>query len=369
MLTVFIIAPIPLSGCYSTNVAKDTVISKSYTLCTIRNSDAISTTPQFLIGTDSGTVTVVSSVSIPINQWHLYIGTYDGIDAKLYVDGVLVGTTNDPGNIQLDASDILIAKNSFGGYGQGLIGDTVLYSNTISVISLYESTKWKYQDTVTENFHYQYLDGASVPDNANDYYLFENNSMSYCDNMTISVNGVQRLYYNPNDIIVSTGTTGTLPDRVGANDGTIYWGENPAGIAVTLGSMSASTQPTISDFEEETPRDVLPIAPVSDWYGDGTISKASTLASPFRTAVTVVSDNTTLSEIQVWRFYGLVIWLFVTVAAGFSLRGHLGITMMVSGATLGGLVAFDYNIFPLWLLVITIGCFIGGFIAERSPSL
>jgi hypothetical protein len=187
--------------------------------------------------------------------------------------------------------------------------------------------------------------------------------------MTVEIGGVPQLYYNPNDIIASTGLTGTLPDRTGTNHGTIYWGGNPSGIAVTLGSMAASTQPTISDFEEETPRDVLPIAPVSDWYGDGTISKASTLASPFRTAVTVVSDNTTLSEIQVWRFYGLVIWLFVTVAAGFSLRGHLGITMMVSGATLGGLVAFDYNIFPLWLLIITVGCFIGGFIAERSPSL
>jgi hypothetical protein len=186
--------------------------------------------------------------------------------------------------------------------------------------------------------------------------------------MELEIDGVQQLYYNPNDIIVSTGDTGTLPDRSGANDGTIYFGGIPSGVTTVLGSLATVT--VASDaVVEDTPRDILAPVEVSDWYGDGTVSKAATLANPVRVAVTVVSDNTTLSEIQVWRFYGLVIWLFATVAAAFALRGHQGITMMLSGAILGGLVAFDFNIFPMWLLVVTIGCFIGGIVAERSPSV
>ena len=212
------------------------------------------------------------------------------------------------------------------------------------------------------------LSGASVPDNANDIYLFENNSVAYCGDIELEIDGVQQLYYNPNDIIVSVGDTGTLPDRSGTNDGTIYFGGIPSGVTTVLGSLSSVT--VASDVViVDTPRDILAPVEVSDWYGDGTVSKAETLVNPVRVAVTVVSDNTTLSEIQVWRFYGLVIWLFCTVAAAFSLRGHQGITMMLSGAILGGLVAFDYNIFPMWLLVVTIGCFIGGIVAERSPSV
>jgi hypothetical protein len=161
-----------------------------------------------------------------------------------------------------------------------------------------------------------------------------------------------------------------LPDREGTlQDGRITWGSNPAGVGVALGSMESSGQAGAGSSTTEPPSDVLPEVNVSDWYGDGTVSKASTLANPIRPFITMVSDNTTLDEIQVWRWMGIALLLFITVGVGVMLRGHQGITGMVVGAFLGGLVAFDNNIFPMWLLVLTVGCFIGGIIAERSPSL
>ena len=62
--------------------------------------------------------------------------------------------------------------------------------------------------------------------------------------------------------------------------------------------------------------------------------------------------------------------LFLSVAITTSkLRGHVGITAIIAGGILVGLVAFDNNIFPMWIVVISAGCFIAGIISERSPSL
>ena len=162
---------------------------------------------------------------------------------------------------------------------------------------------------------------------------------------------------------------GTLADRAAtAQDGRITWGVNPTGVSVTLGSMVASSQPVIGDPDDEPTRDILPPIGVSDWFGDGTVSGA-TLTNPIRPLITAMSDNTTLTEIQVWRLMGIIAILFFTVATAFSVRQHQGITAIAAGVALGSLVAFDHNIFPLWTLTIAIGLFIGGLVAERSPSL
>ncbi|KKN30088.1 hypothetical protein LCGC14_0837650 [marine sediment metagenome] len=154
----------------------------------------------------------------------------------------------------------------------------------------------------------------------------------------------------------------------GTNDSRITWGVNPTGISVTLGSMVAASQPVIGAAEDVPARDILPPITVSDWFGDGTVS-GSTLTNPIRPLITAMSDNTTLTEIQVWRLMGIIAVLFATVATAFTVRGHQGITAIVAGVMLGGLVAFDSNIFPMWTLVIAAGLFIAGIVAERSPSL
>lgn len=208
--------------------------------------------------------------------------------------------------------------------------------------------------------------GGAVTGTANDWYLMMGNSLIYTDFYKHTVGGTLIAHYQPIAIIVGT----TLPDREGAaENGAFTWGSNPAGITVTLGGLVSSGQPSIGVTEEDDePNDIIPTGETSDWFGDGTVSGA-TLTNPLRPFITMISDNTTLDEIQVWRWMGVALLLFVTVGAAVLLRGHQGITAIIASVALGGLVAFDHNIFPFWLLVIAIGCFIGGLVAERSPSL
>jgi hypothetical protein len=160
-----------------------------------------------------------------------------------------------------------------------------------------------------------------------------------------------------------------LPDRQGAEqNGAIVWGANPAGIAMVISSLS-SYGGAFTDTSDTTPPDRLTEVTVSDWYGDGTITKAATLTNPFRGLVTMVSDNTTLTEIQTWRWYGMGI-LVVAVAIFSKLaRGHQGITAIATGAIIGLLIAFDASIFPIYLAVLSAGLIIGGVVSERSHQL
>jgi len=79
-------------------------------------------------------------------------------------------------------------------------------------------------------------------DNGNEWAFMAGNSMSYSDNITISVSGVERLLYRPDSIISGT----TLPDESGnGNDGTFNWGTNPASVTVVVGPVvSAAPNPT-----------------------------------------------------------------------------------------------------------------------------
>ena len=162
---------------------------------------------------------------------------------------------------------------------------------------------------------------------------------------------------------------GTVVDETGANDGRITWGVNPTGVAVALGSFTAEDQPAPGTAEDRETRDILVTPAGGDIHGDGTVTKAATLANPVRPFITMVSDNTTLTEIWVWRWLGLAFLLFVTVGAARWLRGHRGIVVIIAGVALGGLVAFDHNIFPLYLVVLSIILFAAGVVSERSPTL
>ena len=288
------------------------------------------------------------------------------------------------------------------------------------------------------------LGGASVPDNANDYLVGENNCIPYMETMTIDVASVEKLEYLPADMVTDTqfegtadagGSTvkiidaaldqandywngarliiiettdhnapedeiaiitdflaatdelqfvaltagvdagdtydvsfGTLEDETGSNDGRITWGHNPTGVAVSIGGMVSSGQPGIGVTIEDIPSSVLPEATVSDWFGDGTVG-GDILTNPFRPFITMVSDNTDLTEILVWRLLGGAVLLFVVVAVAKELRGHLGITAIVTAAVMGGMVALDHNIFPLWLLVVAVMMLIAGLVSERTPSV
>lgn len=160
---------------------------------------------------------------------------------------------------------------------------------------------------------------------------------------------------------------GTLPDREGvAQNARIGWGVNPTDVSVTLGIMVSQDQ-SASVITTETPStEILPEISVNNWYEEPDVT-GTLLTNPLRPFVTILSDTTSLSEMQSWRLLGIAFVLFVTVASIMALRGHLIVAGVSCGVSTGAMVAL--TIFPLWALIFAIGAIVAGVIAERSPSI
>ena len=193
--------------------------------------------------------------------------------------------------------------------------------------------------------------------------VFMSNSMPYASYLKVGDAPMTTLtvWYQPATIVSGI----VMPDRsAGAHNGSITFGANPAGIAVSLGELTGSAQsPTTTT---STIPDTLPDVEVSDWFGEPDLP-TKLLTNPLRGLVTLVSDNTTLTELQVWRLYGVIFVLIILVLTAVNVHGHYLITGIAAGVAIGVCVAA--TVFPLWALVFMVGAVLGGIIAERSPSL
>jgi uncharacterized membrane-anchored protein YitT (DUF2179 family) len=81
----------------------------------------------------------------------------------------------------------------------------------------------------------------------------------------------------------------------------------------------------------------------------------------------MVSDNTTLSELQTWRWFGILV---VVMLIGIAIRlvpKHLVIACVAGGVATVALVVM--TIWPLWTLTFLALFALGGWISERSPSV
>tara|TARA_Y100000310_G_scaffold166912_2_gene166622 strand:+ start:318 stop:4001 length:3684 start_codon:yes stop_codon:yes gene_type:complete len=202
----------------------------------------------------------------------------------------------------------------------------------------------------------------SVPDNSNNW-VFMSDATPYLNAYDHTVGGSLITRYEPSTMIIGT----TLPDReVAGNDATITFGNNPAGVTVALGSMVSASQPVPGGTIADDTLDILPDVEASDWFLEPDVS-GTLLTNPVRPFVTMLSDNTTLTEIQSWRLYALAIILLVTVGTARAVRSHLLLSGIAAGVSIGAAVAL--TIFPMWALVFAIGGILGGVVAERSPSL
>lgn len=208
--------------------------------------------------------------------------------------------------------------------------------------------------------------GAAAPPNAFDWAFMRNNSMPYSDNTSIEVDGVLELWFRPNDIISGT----TLPDRATpvANDGTFTFGSNPDDVTVIIGGLVSSSQPSPGVTIEDPAPDIMPGVEVTDWYIEPDVGVGGALlTNPMRPFVTMMSDTTTLTELQAWRILGTALVLFVLVATAKAVRGHHLITGIATGACILGLVV--WTIYPMWALVFMAFAVISGLISERTPSV
>jgi hypothetical protein len=190
--------------------------------------------------------------------------------------------------------------------------------------------------------------------------MINNNVMPYASNITISVNSSQQLWFAPNTIIIGTA----LPDRSGGdNPGVINYGVNPVGINTALGSMVSTGQPVISQVTDTPAISVMPDIVVSDWHREPAVS-TTLMNSPFRPLVIMVSDPSSLTEQQTWRWYGLAVVLVVTIGTAKLVRGHYLITGIACGASIGALTA--YTVWPLWGLIFMVMAVVAGMVAQTE---
>jgi len=79
------------------------------------------------------------------DEWHHVAGTYDGMQLKLYVDGILSGVTNHIGSISTNTYNVNIGRNSEATdrFYEGLIDDVRIYDKALSqaeIVSIMDGT-------------------------------------------------------------------------------------------------------------------------------------------------------------------------------------------------------------------------------------
>ena len=211
---------------------------------------------------------------------------------------------------------------------------------------------------------------AIVVNTANNFTSSKNGPVAYTNFSKITINGVLVLHYAPITIISGSA----LPDRsASANNGVITWGSNPLGVSVTVSSLVASSQPPVS-VPTLSPRDVLPVVGTSDWYSDNTVGGTAS-TNPLSPIVSSAAEiwnafgTTQVNEIQLWRLFGFIVFMGIVVPVAFTVRHHQFLTGVVACALLIGMVIWNSDIFPGWLVAVAVSCLVAGLVAERSPVL
>ena len=307
-----------------------------------------------------GSVQTAGDTAVSNNEWQQLDVTRSGGVITFTLNGVDMGNGSSGNHATIVASTSNLTIGYTTQSWVGIIGEVQIYNRALTPaerLQNYNATKWKY-DGSTNKSGISTL--ASVPDNANDWVL---TPQSYWDYYQHTVNATMVGWYQPTSMILTT----VMPDRAGdAEDGVITWGANPAGVGVTLGSMTSSGQPSIGGASDTSTSDLLPPVGGTDWRPDASVSP-QLQANPLRPIVTAISDNTTMSEYQVWVWFGIIFVVFITVLVGANVRGHHLITGIAASAAIVLMVV--WTVFPLLSLLVVVLAILGGLVSERSPSL
>ncbi len=93
-----------------------------------------SNTPSFKVTTGSTLRTVTAGSALSSSAWHHVVGTYDGSNAVLYVDGAPAQTVSATGSISTNSSVWTVGRDVIGSsnYFDGIIDEVKLYSRALS---------------------------------------------------------------------------------------------------------------------------------------------------------------------------------------------------------------------------------------------
>ncbi len=100
--------------------------------------------PFFQVRTATGPQTLMASAALPLQQWVHLAGLYDGVNMRLYVNGVQVGAQSKTGNVTVDTSKPLLIggnqNNSSGSFADllfdGRVDEVRLYKRALSATEI-----------------------------------------------------------------------------------------------------------------------------------------------------------------------------------------------------------------------------------------
>jgi len=182
---------------------------------------------------------------------------------------------------------------------------------------------------------------GSVNNSANNWVFLQNNVMPYADNITISVNGTQQLYFAPQAMILGTN----LPDRAGSNNGVITWGSNPAGIAVSIGGLESTGITAPVSVEEPASPDYVSETPTVDLFTETTGEDIPMFYPFFKMA-----SDVTGWPIQVFWITGAILMSMVAGTITLMYMHSMLIVGVVTGCIVAAFCSMD--IIPWWTLYV-----------------
>jgi len=74
-----------------------------------------------------------TTVSVAANGWHHIAATFDGIEQNIYLDGKLVSTVENTGEMNINSDPVYIGSNGSSRYFNGLVDDVRIYDVALSV--------------------------------------------------------------------------------------------------------------------------------------------------------------------------------------------------------------------------------------------
>lgn len=205
------------------------------------------------------------------------------------------------------------------------------------------------------------LNGASVTNNANNYILGDNEVMPYMDYFKMTIGGVLTVWYQPNTIISGT----TLPDRQGtAQNGTITWGGNQTGVAVSMGSLhsTGAITPPLGTDDQTTSGILHGVGGIVDNTSGTSGSFVDSIITPFVSA----SNGSLSTETFWWGAYlvCLVLAFGVVIAKFQHLFLAFGAASMVSVA-----FCIGFNTIPDVMLYLMVALTIGFTMLEARQTV
>jgi len=205
------------------------------------------------------------------------------------------------------------------------------------------------------------LSGASVGGNANNFVWMNNDSVPYATYIKYTVGGVLVITYQP--VVIISGTA--LPDTTGAaQNGVITFGANPAGVTVSIGSLSSSGASYTSPASTNTEANVVPSQsqPMSAATG-----VTSSPFYPFFSAIYTASGDTLDVDLQAMMFA-------ILFAVGFAIMGGVisqgrSFFLVIAGLGVGSGIGFALRFYQdVWILYIIVVLAIAALLLDARKS-